>query len=574
MRSARRALRGAAVVLAAAALPAVGLAQVGAGSPLGCRGERVAIITILTVRPAELALLGDEGLGAALVRRVWTPTQPQVVRDFLRVREGAPCVELARRESERILRAQPFIADARIRVIPLGGDSIGLAVETEDEVPIDAGLRLQRGSIGRVRVGTQNFDGTGIALAMDWRNGFAYRDGIGVQLRNPQLAGRPWVSELSARRDPLGGGWAASLRWPFLTDLQRGTWYAGTQRDNVFVPFRVGAAVPVMVDTDRLQWLLAAGRRFGTPRRSILGGLLLEGEDVRNAASPIIAADSGPVPFVGSTLAEAFPDFTAVRGGWALGLRYLDFVPARGFDALTGRQDLPRGVQASLRVTRSLWAEGGVERDLLLGSSLYAGTSGARHYVALQVDAEGRRPRGAPWDGIVGSGRAAWYFQPTPGRLRSLSAEFGGGWQPRAPFQLSAGDRTGGLRGYDEIRTGGGQRVVLRAEERWRVPVPGRRADAAVAVFSDAGRVWAGDSPFGRTTPVLASAGLSLLLAAPVGSSRTLRLDLGLPLVDQPGLRQAELRLTYRDATRAFWLEPLELSRGRQGALRGAVFID
>jgi hypothetical protein len=541
---------------------------------VGCRGERVAIITILTVRPSELALLGDEGLGAALVRRVWTPTQPEVVRDFLRVHEGEPCVELARRESERILRAQPFIADARIRVIPLGGDSIGLAVETEDEVPLDAGLRFQRGSVGRMRLGTQNMDGTGIAVAVEWRNGFAYRDGVAVQVRNPQLAGRPWVSELSGRRDPLGGGWAASLRAPFLTDLQRGTWYVGAEQRNAFVPFRVGGPVPVMVDTDRLQWLAAAGRRFGTPQRSVLGGLLLEGEDVRNATTPIVAADSGPVPFRGTTLDGAFPNFTAVRGGWALGLRYLDFVQARGFDAIAGRQDLPRGVQASLRLTRSLWAEGGVERDLLLGSSLYAGTSGARHYVALQMDAEGRRPRGAPWDGIIGSGRAAWYFQPSPGRLRTVSTELSGGWRARAPYQISAGDRTGGLRGYEDIRTGGGQRVVLRLEERWRVPVPGRRADAAVALFSDAGRVWEGDSPFGRTTPVLASAGVSLLLATPVGSTRTLRLDIGVPLVAQPGVRGPDLRLTYRDVTRAFWVEPFELARGRQGALRGAVFVD
>ncbi len=550
-------------------------AQADRSGPSGCRGERISIITILTLRPSELDRISELGIRAEFLRRIWVPTKPEVVRGFLRLTEGGVCTELARSESERILRAQPFIADARIRVIPLGGDSVGLAVETQDEFPIDGALQFRDVDVSRVQVGTQNFDGSGIGFSAEWRQGFEYRDGLGFQFRDALAFGRPWLTNIAARRDPLGGFWEASVRAPFYTDLQRDAWYVGARNVRAFVPFRRAGQHTVLVDSERFQWLASFGRRIGTPRRSGIGSILLEGEDALDSETALVVTDTGAVRFTGTELRGRYPAFTSVRGGVAMGLRYLDFRPLRGFDAITGRQDVGTGVQLSVRVTRSLWAADGVDPDLLVGTSLYAGRGTPRSITAAQFDVEGRRERGAPlWDGVVGSGRVAWYLRPTERWMHSLSAEVSGGWRTRIPYQLSAGDQYGGLRGYAETQVGGARRGVLRLEERVRLPAVRGRADAAVAVFGDAGRVWAGTVPFGVTTPVLASAGVSLLLAAPVGSARTLRFDVGVPLVSLPGVRSMELRLTYRDATRAFWLEPLELSRARQGALRGAVFVD
>lgn len=542
---------------------------------MGCRGERIIIITILTLRPTEIERMNEMGIRAEFLRRIWVPTDPAVVRGFLQVKEGGVCTELARAESERILRAQPFIADARIRVIPLGGDSIGLAIETQDEFPIDGALQFRELDVSRVQLGTQNFDGTGIAFSAEWRQGFAYRDGLGFQFRDALTLGRPWLTSIAARRDPLGGFWEASVRAPFYTDLQRDAWYVGARQVRAFVPFRRAGQQTVLVDAERLQWMASFGHRIGTPRRSGIGGLLLEGEDVKAAENAVVATDSGAVPYTGGELRGRYPGFTTVRGGVALGLRYLDFRPVRGFDAITGRQDVANGVQLSARITRSLLGEEGVERDLLVGTSLYAGRGTDRSLTAVQLDVEGRRERGAEeWDGIVGSGRAAWYQRATSRWLHSLSIEGSGGWRTRVPYQLSAGDLHGGLRGYLDTQVGGARRVVVRLEERLRLPSIRDRADVAVALFSDAGKLWAGSVPFGVTTPFIASAGASLLLAAPVGTARTLRVDVGVPLVSLPGVRSVDVRLSYRDVTRAFWLEPFEVSRARQGALRGAVFVD
>jgi hypothetical protein len=538
----------------------------------GCRGERIAIITVLTRRPSELERVDDDGALAAVGRRMWSPTMASVVRGYLRVKEGARCDEFARLESERVLRRQPFIADARIRVVRMGGDSIGLAVETRDDFPLVGGLGVRNGALSRLRFGTQSFDGTAIAVEAQWREGFVYRDGIGLQITDRFAFGKPWELDLAGRRDPLGGGWEASLQAPFLTDLQRQAWYAGITSDDLFVPLRRGVGDDVLVNSERTQWLVGLGHRIGTPRRSGIGGLLLEGENVVTGSAPLVVREDGAVPYVGDELDDRHPSYTSVRAGGVLGLRYLDFVTVRGFDALTGAQDIGRGVQASVRASRSLWSEGGVDRDMLIGGTLYMGTATPRTMWVMQFDAEGRRPRGAMWDGVIGSGRVAWYHQPSPSRLHAVSAELSGAWRNRLPFQVSAADRIGGLRGYSDARTGGGRRVVIRAEERWVLPSRADWLDLGLAGFVDGGRVWKGDVPFGVTTPYLASAGFSLLAATPSGSRRTVRLDVGFPLVAMPGTRGVDVRLTVRDLTRFFWSEPVEVTRGRQGALRERIF--
>src|SRR5690606_30051902 len=133
----------------------------------------------------------------------------------------------------------------------------------------------------------------------------------------------------------------------------------------------------------------------------------------------LVATEQGAVPYRGNELDDRYPSYTSVRAGGVLGLRFLDFVNVRGFDALTGPQDIGRGVLASMRASRSLWSEGGVDRNMLVGGTLYLGTASSRTIWAMRLDAEGRRPRGAMWDGLIGSGRLAWYHQPSPRRLHS-----------------------------------------------------------------------------------------------------------------------------------------------------------
>jgi hemolysin activation/secretion protein len=144
-----------------------------------------------------------------------------------------------------------------------------------------------------------------------------------------------------------------------------------------------------------------------------------------------------------------------------------------------------------------------------------------------------------------------------------LGAEFSGGWRERRPFQLSLGDRQGGVRGYDDTRAVGARRLVLRAERRLVVGGVSDWLALGVAGFADAGKVWAGRVPYGQTTPLRTSLGVGLLAAAPRQSRRLLRLDIAVPVARDPHAAKYELRFTTSKPLATFWREPGDIVRAR-----------
>jgi hypothetical protein len=105
-------------------------------APLGaqqggqCNGEIISDVSIVTRPPTEG--LGTRWWEAPLrfATDLHVTTEPGVIRRFLIVKEGRPCIERERAESARILRAQHFLADASITAIPDTGGTASLIVET------------------------------------------------------------------------------------------------------------------------------------------------------------------------------------------------------------------------------------------------------------------------------------------------------------------------------------------------------------------------------------------------------------------------------------------------------------
>ena len=106
---------------------------------------------------------------------------------------------------------------------------------------------------------------------------------------------------------------------------------------------------------------------------------------------------------------------------------------------------------------------------------------------------------------------------------------------------------------------------MLRLEDRWVIPVD-RRADFAIAGFSDIGQLWAGDAPYGRDSAINGSVGISILAAYPSGAKRLYRIDLAVPVL---GERESkfEVRFSVSDRTRTFWREPNDVAIARTGAV-------
>jgi outer membrane protein assembly factor BamA len=172
---------------------------------------------------------------------------------------------------------------------------------------------------------------------------------------------------------------------------------------------------------------------------------------------------------------------------------------------------------------------------------------------------------------VIAEGRLAWYSRPSKRRTQIASIEYSGGWSTSVPFQLRLGADHVGLRGYDDSRTAGGRRAVARLEERLVFPGFQKYLGFGGAAFVDAGKMWAGDVPFGETVNPRVSAGLGLIIAVPRSSRQNLRLDVAAPLISDAGSSWG-VNFTITSGRPRFWRPAADLSRARSAAQTPVVF--
>jgi hypothetical protein len=172
---------------------------------------------------------------------------------------------------------------------------------------------------------------------------------------------------------------------------------------------------------------------------------------------------------------------------------------------------------------------------------------------------------------MLAHGRAALYMKPLNRHTVMSDLKWSAGWKQRIPFQLTFADLDDGLRGFRTTDVGGARRMVAHVEDRYLIGRYKEAATIAVAGFAEAGKLWAGDSPFGVNTPLYASAGISVFTAFPPQSRRTLRADLAFP-VRGPRGHGWEVRLITTDLTRMFRVEPRDIYNNRERSVPATVF--
>jgi hypothetical protein len=172
---------------------------------------------------------------------------------------------------------------------------------------------------------------------------------------------------------------------------------------------------------------------------------------------------------------------------------------------------------------------------------------------------------------MLGSGRLATYFKPMTRHTVLTSLEWSGGWRQRIPFQLTLADKDGGPRGYRDSWLAGGHRAVLRLEDRVFMGHFKQFASIGIAPFMDFAKLWEGDVPFGVTSGINATAGISLLASVPPRSQRMWRFDIAVPLERSNGAR-VRFRIINRDFSSIFWREPRDVQRNRERSVPTSVF--
>jgi Omp85 superfamily domain len=536
-----------------------------------CHGELVSAIEIITLGPSYGQAGGTLQFLQNAAEHVHPETKEAVVRGYLQLRVGRHCSEVRRAESERLLRGRPFLQSARVTASPDTGGTVRITVETIDRFPFVFDLRTQGVVPQALTLGDANAAGEGVRATLSGELGHAYRDGIGAGVTDYAFLHEPVVATLQGIRAPRGQFLDAGITHPYLTDLQRASWEADIQDTREDVPFQRpandGLVLPVRETRINVGGLL---------RQRALGeiglvGLVFSSVRIQPASEGVVVTDSGYAPDTGHALAGRYSTVTAGRPSVLAGVRLIRYQRVQGFNTLSAIEDIPKGLQIGGMAGRGLSAFG--SNDLLLSGSMYAGAATPHQFIGLQIESEARDDyERRLWDDHVWSARLAFYGKVSRAHTVILSDEFSSVGDAELPFQLTLGNREGGLRGYAGNTLAGSARNVIRAEHRWLFGTVFNRADLGAAAFADGGSLWGGGVPYADQALFRASFGVSLLAAYPQGSKHLLRLDLAVPATHE-GNHRVEIRFSTADLTRRFWREPYDVARARAGPTPSKLFV-
>lgn len=536
-----------------------------------CDGMRV---TGIDVKPGRPPFEGSATRWRNMARAIGlhhATTRPGVVDAFLALEVGDVCTERRRLESERILRAQTFIAEATVRAIPDGAGRVRLSVQTTDEVAALANGRFRGINPQYISLGNGNIGGLGLRAEGSVERGYYYRTGYGLKVSEYATFGRPYVSTFEGQLGNLGHLVSVELAHPFYTDFQHHTWHLGYRDAEDYLRVDRPARDPLALRMTSRRWDASTLlRAFGTNTVTLFG-IGASGLNLRPDSIGILVTDSGLKADTGITLRNRYQPFRTARLGALAGLRRVTFSTVHGFDGLTAAQDVASGFMTGLFVGKGVPAGG--ESDVFLSGAAYGGLAGERSLLAGLAQVEGRKGAGADrWDSMIGSARIAYYLGEAPGLVFMTEDKFSGGKQSLLPIQLALDDRQGGIMGYHNAALAGALRNVVHSEVRWSRAALVRNADVGIATFGEVGSVWRGDAPYGVTAS-RASVGISILAAYPTKSKRIYRADFGFPITRQgEGSGKLELRLSSEDRTILFWREPDDVSRARTGAVPTSMF--
>lgn len=554
-----------------AALPAQSLE----GTPVACKGQTISRIEVHTRPPFEIEGSKVQQWLAREVTQLHSTTNPEIVLRFLALKTGESCTELRRSESERILRAQPYLADASVRAIPDENGTVAISVVTVDEVSLvlGGGGSARPPYLRGFRLGEANLMGEAISLKGDWRYNSDFPDAFTARLADYQLFGRPYQLHLDWARRERGQDWGMELSHPFLTDLQRVSWRTTAGLRDGYVRFRRLDGTSLFLPFSRTYGDVGGVVRVGRPGRVALLGASVSYEREMPGETPVALQPTRELaPMPGTPLSGRYQSHRTSRINALFGVRDVSFLQVSGFETLDGLQDMRKGVEIATLFGRGIRSLGEGEHDMFVSADVYTGFGSERAFTGIEVQVEARKPEEInDWDGLLASGRAAAYFKPANRHTLTGDVEWSAGWRQRIPFQLTLADRDGGPLGYRRSYLAGGRRIVTRLEDRIYLGRLKQFVSLGVAPFVNTGQLWAGDAPFGSNTGVKVSTGISLLASVPPRSQRLWRLDLAFPLNPDYGAKWW-FRLSSHNYTRMFWKEPNDVARNRERAIPTSIF--
>lgn len=500
-------------------------------------GARVGQVRVVASDIFDPNKPGENNWIFRLANLVHLETRPAVLTRQLLFKTGDPFVPERLEESERILRQNAYLYDAKIHPVAYHDDgTVDVEVVTRDVWTLNLGAGFSRAggkNFTSFQIEDSNFLGTGKEVSV-LRTSDIDRISNVFRYRDPNLLGSRWQMETGYADNSDGRRGRFDLERPFFSlDTRWSARLRGIRDTRELSLYELGKAFQTF--RRRQDFLevqgglsrgLVAGRahrlRFGfTYERDRFEGLPIAGLDLKGGSGAVFPIPNRQPP-PPRTLSFPWIALDSVDDG---------YIEEKDLNRIERTEDLNLGRQTHFRLGYSSPSFGGDRNQALGEASGSAGWKPTPRQLLLTSGGVATRYGGGGIVDLAASLRLR-YSVRTFGRNLFVAALYADTLHnPDADHQLLLGGENG-LRGYPIRIQAGDRRLLLTLEQRfyWDRELF-HLAHLGAAVFFDAGQAWFVESRSIQERELLKDVGLGLRVA----SSRSARgavihLDVAFPL--------------------------------------------
>ena len=513
--------------------------QIPSDQELAARGAVIGDIRILPGNIFDLQDPREDNWVFRLANRLHIRTRPRVISNQLLFRTGDRYDRRLLDESERILRLNRYLYDARILPVAFHDGRVDIEVRTRDVWTLQPGVSFERKggkNTTSINIQEKNFLGFGsmVSIASD---STPERNTESLNFADDHLFGT-WVkTDILLANNSDGSSRSFLLERPFYALDAR--WAAGalfTKDDRI--ESLVGVETIAARFRSRTKFLRVSGGwsrglRDGWTWRYFLG---LTRDETRFSEPPEGTADA-PLP-ADRVLAYPYTGFELLED---------EFEIAKNRDQIERTEDFFLGMR--LRVTLGYASPRfGSDRSAMPFSvSLGKGAHlGDRWTVTFDSSVDGRIENGAARDAILGANARA-YLRLSPSWLFFASLAGDRSIDPDEDHQLLLGGENG-LRGYPQKYQAGHRRFLATVEQRYFTEwYPFRLFHVGGAIVFDMGRAWGGNTTALPDSRLLRDAGVGLRIGnARSAHGNVIHVDVAFPFDGDPSIARAQFLVETR----------------------------
>jgi hypothetical protein len=500
-------------------------------------GASIGEVRIVAADIFDPAHPGENNWIFRTANRVHLETRPSVIARQLLFKTGDPYLPERLAESERLLRLNAYLYDAKIRPVAYHDGKVDVEVTTRDVWTLNLGAGFSRAggkNFTTFQIEDSNFLGTGKEVSI-LRTSDVDRTSNVVRYRDPNLLGSRVQLETAYADNSDGRRGRFDLDRPFYSlDTRWSARLRGIRDSRELSLFELGKAFQTFrrkQDFLELQGGLSRGLVNGRAHRLRFGFSYDRNRfESLTVIEPTPRPGPGAIPKPKRTLAPPPPRTLAFP--W-IALDSVDdgYIEERDLNRIERTEDLNLGRQTHFRVGYSSPSFGGDRNQAVGEASGSAGWKPTPGQLLLTSGGVATRYGSGGIADLAASFRLRYSVRDLGKNL--LFVAFYGDvlHRPDADHQLLLGGENG-LRGYPIRFQAGDRRVLLTLEQRfyWDREIF-HLAHLGAAVFFDAGQAWFLESPTLQQRQLLKDIGLGLRIA----SSRSARgavvhLDVAFPL--------------------------------------------